>query len=198
VFVIAQEDRLYTTRFGLLGIAWVMRRLRTKRMRTAPDRFCFNHLITTDGLSLKYRSLFMAHAMAWLIPLYDPFRYVPRLRQANQWVSDYVADGGGELFVRRAIATSNMLQAVRRCAEAILATPLGDGIEALLRRWMQSRIAAEPATHQAGGRVVADRRTLEFHPRSFEATALARYNISLGRSGLGAYTERDSGLKMRD
>jgi hypothetical protein len=59
---------------------------------------------------------------------------------------------------------------------------------------MQRRIHREPATHEKGGRIVADDRELEFHPHSFEAVALSRYNAALTRLGLGQYAERDSGL----
>jgi hypothetical protein len=195
MFVIAKAGRLYTARLGLLAVAFLQRRLRTKKMRTAPDRFCFNHLITNDGLAIRHCSLFTAHALAWLVPMYDPWAYMPRLRQANGWVGDFVAQPGGEQFVRRSLKRSRFLDAIRWCGEAMLNTPVGTLFEAVVRRRMQTRIEAEPVTHEAGGRIVADEREIEFHPRSFEAVALARYNASLTRFGMGQYAERDSGLR---
>lgn len=194
LFVIVQSGRLYTARLGLLVAAWLMGRLRTKKMTIAPDRFCFNHLITTDGLALRHRSLFTAHALSWLVPIYDPWAYAPRLRQANAWVTDYVSDTGGQLFVRRTVPRSRILNAVRSGGELILNTFIGGLFERCIRRWMQSRIESEPATHAPGGRIIADDRELEFHPRSFETVALARYNASLTRHHLGHFSEHDSGL----
>lgn len=195
MFVIVKSGRLYTARLGLLLVAFLSGRLRTKRMQTAPDRFCFNHIITTDGLAVRHRSLYTAHALAWLAPLYDPCAYMPRLRQANAWVADFVSTVGGERFVRRSLRCSWLLNAVRRVGELVLDTWLGTACEHVVCRWMRRRIAAEPATHERGGRIVADDRELEFHPHSFEAVALARYNATLTRLGMGQYAEHDSGLR---
>lgn len=194
MFVVAQKRRLYTARAGLLLAASMMGRLRTKRMRAAPDRFCFNHLITTDGLAIRHRSIFVAHALAELVPMHDPRGLLPRLWQANHWISDYRPIPNGTTFVRRSITRSRALGAMRWSAELVLNTFVGTLIERVLKRWMQKRIAREPATRAPGGRVVADDRELEFHPASFETVVLARYNAALSRLGFGQYAQRDSGL----
>lgn len=194
MFVIVKSGRLYTARLGLLLVALLLGRLRTKRMRIAPDKFCFNHLITTDGLAIRHRSLFTAHALAWLIPFHDPWAYAFRFRQANAWVGEYTTGTSGTTFVRRALSRSGLLNAIRWSGERILNTYFGLIVERLLCRWMRGRIEREPATHLSGGRIVADDREIEFHPRSFEAVALARYNAALTRLGMGQYAEHDSGL----
>ena len=195
MFVIVQAGRLYTARLGLLMVAKILGRLRTKRMRSAPNRFCFNHIITTDGLAVRHRSIFTAHALAWLVPFYDPWRYTSRLRDANQWVYEYSSSSIGEQFTRRNISPSRFLSVMRRSIELILVSPIGTLIERGIRAWMQRRIACNPETTALVGRIVADNRELEFHPRSFEAIALARYNATLQNIGLGIYIQRDSGLR---
>lgn len=194
VFAVVEAGRLYTARAGLLLVAFCMGRLRTKRMRTAPDRFCFNHIITTDGLAIRHRSLFTAHALSWLVPFYDPHGYAKRLRQANLWISDYVTSTGSDAFIRRTLVRSRLLSVVRRCIEMTLNTFVGSMVERIVRRWMRARVAADPATAARGGRIVADEYELEFHPRSFELVALRRYNAALAQFGMGQYAERDSGL----
>jgi|GEM_PF-3703007 len=194
VFVVAKAGRLYTARLGLLVIAGLLGRLRTKSMRVAPNRFCFNHIITTDGLAIRHRSLFTAHALAWLVPFYDPWKFAHRLCDANQWVYEYSSASIGEQFIRRAISTSRFLSAIRKCIEFVLNTFIGTWVERVLRSWMQKRIMANPETTAPGGRIVADNRELEFHPHSFEAVALSRYNATLSRIGLGKFSQRDSGL----
>lgn len=194
MFVIVKSGRLYTTRAGLLLAASLMGRLRTKRMRVAPDKFCFNHYITTDGLAARHRSIFTAHALAWLIPVFDPYGYVRKLWQANRWICDFSAQAGDTDFVRRSVSYSRTLNTVRRTLEILLETFAGAVVERSLRVWMQRRIDREPATHERGGRIVADEHELEFHPHSFEAVALARYNATLARWGMGQYAEHDSGL----
>lgn len=194
MFVIAQAGRLYTARAGMLLAAWCEGRLRTKRMRTAPDKFCFNHFIATDCLAIKHRSIFVTHALAELVPMYDDLGFLPRLWQANRWISEYRLLPKYASFVRRSVAPSRALGIFRHGVELLLDTWIGDGVERALRAWMQRRIAREPATHERGGRVVSNDCEIEFHPRSFEAIVLSRYNAALVRMGLGQNAERDSGL----
>jgi len=194
VFVVVRAGRLYTARIFLLLVALLMGRLRTKRDATAPDKFCFSHYVTTDGLALRHRSLYVAQGIAALMPLIDPDGYLARLRTANGWISEYVRGDSGNEFSGRSIDSSRPLVALRRAIEIVLDTPVGERFERVMRTWQQRRIEHEPATHAPGGRVIADDRILEFHPRSFEAVALARYNSALTTRGMGNFTERDSGL----
>jgi len=194
MFVVVRAGRLYTARAFLLGLTWLTGRLRTKRHRVAPDRFCFNHYVTTDGLAFRHRGIFTAHALANLVPVHDPAHYAARLRQANAWADAYIALPGPLAAAHREAPRPRAAAAVRWLLEAVLNTPLGDALERLLRRWQQRRIAREPVTRERGGRVVADDRELEFHPHSLEVTVLDRYNRALARMDLGRFAEPDSGL----
>ena len=194
VMVVARSGRLYLARLGLLAAASLMGRLRVKTDRDAADKFCFNHYVTTDGLALRHHSLYTAHGLATLVPIMDTSRTLERLWQANDWMGQYVPLPTSAEFVRRRVTPSRFLMTVQRTLEVILDATLGDTLERGVRRWMQRRIAATPATHEHGGRVSADDQELEFHPRSFEAVALVRYNATLERLGLGRFAESDSGL----
>ena len=193
VFVVTRAGRLYTARACLLFISAVMGRLRTKRDSVAPDKFCFNHYVTTDGMAIRHRSLFIAHALSWMMPIHDPDRYLHRLRQANQWTADYVSGDSGSQFVHREVPYSRSLNMIRRGIELPLNTILGSWLERGLRHWQQRRIENEPATHERGGRVVADDREIEFHPRSAERGVLERYHAALAGMGVRRI-EPDSGL----
>jgi len=59
---------------------------------------------------------------------------------------------------------------------------------------MFRRIEADPATHAAGGRVVADEQELEFHPRSQEVSVLDAYNRTAAQLLGDIPREADSGL----
>ena len=196
MFVVVRRNRLYTARTALMAVAWLMGRLRTKRDRIAPDRFCFNHYVTDDGLTLRHRSLFVAGALAGLVPVLDPDGLILILRQANRWVGEYLASWPPPepISVVRTVRPSRFLRGIGRVAEIVLARAPGDWLERLLCGWQQRRIGNEPATHAKGGRVTADERELEFHPHSAERAVLARYNAAMTGLGMPA-GERDSGLK---
>jgi len=189
MFVIAEKGRLYTARIGLLMVARLMGALRTKHDEVASDAFCFNHYVTTDGLTRRHRSLYVAHGLAVLVPIFDPRGYLERLWQANQWIGDYLAVSPQGQYVRRSVTYSRIFRGVQRLGELVFGW-----LEFPLRRWQQRRVAAIPATYERGGRVVSNLRELEFHPRSFEAIALSHYNATLVYYGLAGSREQDSGL----
>ena len=194
MFVVARAGRLYTARACLLAAARLMGRLRTKHDSVAPDKFCFNHYLTTDGLALRHHSLYVAHAVNMIVPVHDPEGWLVRLRAQNRWTEQWLALAGAPLTVRRTLAPSRPLDAVRRLLERLLNGRAGDWLERRLAAWQKSRIHREPATHEQGGRVTADEHELEFHPRSAEAAVLASYNLALIRHGFPDHAEADSGL----
>ena len=109
-------------------------------------------------------------------------------------MSDFVPIPTSSEYVRRSVVPSSALWVIRAFKELLLTGVPGNILERILRLWQRRRIRRTPATHERGGRVTANDRELEFHPHSFEAVAVARYNAALERFGLGAYPERDSGL----
>lgn len=178
VFVIARAGRLYTARLFLLATAAIMGRLRTKNHAVSADRFCFNHFITTDGLKLRSRGLYVAHTIALLVPIADPRGYAGRLRDANRWMGDFIVGHGESEYIRRSVKPSLMRTAIRRFGEGALGSPLGTMLEWIARQWQQRRILSDPATHRAGARILADDKELELHPRPFEPIALARFTAA--------------------
>ena len=194
VFVVAEKNRIFITRTGLLFVAWLMRRLRTKRDNIAPDCFCFNHIVTTDGLSLVHKSIFTAHTALRLIPVIDVGGYFRLLLQKNNWMDEYATKTAPKKYVLRTICPGFILWLTRNIIEFLLSSFFGDIIERLLMRWQVARIRKNPKTHSPGGRIVAHGKEIEFHPQSFEYIALGKYNAVLERLGMGKFLERDSGI----
>jgi hypothetical protein len=194
VFVLARAGRLYTARLFLLGIAFTMGRLRTKRSVVVRDRFCFNHYVTTAGMEIRHRSLFVANALSRMVPLSDDNGLLTRFWDANEWMRAYQPAPDAPLAVRRTLPPSPPTRFIRWVLEWFFDGALGDIVERLVRLWMVRRIEADPATHAAGGRVVADEYELEFHPRSQEVSVLDAYNRTLSRLLGDIPGEADSGL----
>jgi hypothetical protein len=196
MLVVARGGRLYTARAFLLAVAWPTGRLRRKEHSVAPDRYCFNHWLSDEALALRHRSLFTASVLTSLVPLWDPAGFLAEVCEANRWTEAYVPRVTLASFVRRESGEHPFFGRVRRLLEYVLGGRAGDALEGALKRWQQGRIAAQPATHAEAGRIIADDSEIEFHPRSFEAMALARYNAALSGFGLGAFAEPDSGLTV--
>ena len=77
----------------------------------------------------------------------------------------------------------------------MLAINFSKSAEKFLKNLQQKRISRNPVTYEPKGRVVFTENELEFHPRSFEAVVIERYNKGLRRLGIAPpITEVDSGL----
>ena len=72
---------------------------------------------------------------------------------------------------------------------------LGNRLEKLARDYQSRRIANNPVTRQAGGRVIFTDEQLEFHPHSVETQIIKSYNERLQKLNLPQLAvEMDSGL----
>jgi len=210
VLVVAKSGRLYICRVILSLVASFFRARRTRYERSAPDKFCFNHYITdrdfpaTHGnlnsehgnLNIKYESLYNAQTYANLKPVLARNGIFSRFYTENIWLNKYVYNfkPAGE-FVLRKVSLNSFLSGMGKVGEFVLDSPLGDRLECWAKKYQQKRIKNNPATYEPGGRVVFNDNELEFHPHSFEAFAIDKYNKKLKQLGIITYAEeRDSGL----
>ncbi len=196
VVVVTRAGRLYTCRLLLSLVTTLMGARRTRHEHVAPDKFCFNHYLTDDGLALSHHSLYAAAVYNDLISILGGDDVVERFYAANPWLLQYfVRVPIHRAYVRKTVATSPFLSKVRMIEEWCLNGALGGVLEWTLRNWQQRRIFANPATRAPGGRVIANDRQLEFHPHSAEKAILEEYNAFTKQSGaFWNYHEADSGL----
>ena len=205
VLSVARSGRLYTCRIFLSLVASLFGARRTRYEKSAPDKFCFNHYITDGDLNIKHESLYNAQTYANLKPLLAGGRIVSRFYAENIWLNKYIynssrSDLGTSLrsdLGIRSISPDSALLAVAKLGEFVLNSFLGDKIEDWAKMYQQKRIKENPATYEPGGRVVFNDNELEFHPRSFEAFAIDKYNKKLKQLGIVPYVEeKDSGLTV--
>lgn len=212
VLIVAKSGRLYTCRLLLSLVASVFGARRTRYERSAPDKFCFNHYITdrdfpaTHGnpnsehgnMHIKHESLFNAQTYANLKPVLADEGIFRRFYTENIWLNKYVYNfKPAEEFVLRKVNPNPILVGMGKLGEFILNSPIGDTLEDWAKRYQQKRIRNNPATYESGGRVVFNDNELEFHPRSFEAFAIDKYNKGLKKLGIIPFVEEgDSGLTV--
>ncbi len=195
MLVIMQSGRLYLGRVFLSALTSLMGVRRTRYERIAPDKFCFNHYITTEKLTIEHESLYNAQTYAHVVPLMIDTSLSGRFFSANIWMHKYVYNFTPWLdTVYREVTENGALRSIARGIESCGDNLIGDWLEKQTRVYQQKRIAMNPATHESGGRVVATDTELEFHPRSFERTVLDHYNALAGRLKFSECKEEDSGL----
>lgn len=196
ILTVGKAGRLYTCRLLLSLTASLLGMRRTRHDAVAPDKFCFNHYVSEAGLAIKHQSLFTAQAYAALIPILAKGPIVESFYMRNGWINKYAFHFTPDrTFIRRNLPIGGFLEKIAMLGERVLDTSFGDGLERLARRYQQARIMRNPVTYEPGGRVVCADDELEFHPKSFEAELIARYNDRLKKLGIQQpKPETDSGL----
>lgn len=196
VLIIARSGRLYTCRFFLWLISSFLGSRRKRYEKVAPDKLCFNHYLTDGDMELVHQSIFNAQTYVNLKPALIKPELIYEFYAANSWLNDYVVNFEVQKeLVRPSIIAPSIFIWLARIVEIIIDSTLGGVLENFLKNLQQKRIKNNPATYQPGGRIVFNNRELEFHPRSFEAIVVAKYNQGLSKMGIVQYREeKDSGL----
>lgn len=196
VLVIAASGRLYTCRVLLSLMASIFGARRKRFDKTAPDKFCFNHYITDASLPIRHESLYNAQTYIHLKPVLVGDELFEDLYASNLWINKYVYNfRPANHFVRRNVKPSIGLRSIAVLGEFFLNNKLGDFLEGTLKKYQHHRIKSNPVTYEKGGRIVFNDGELEFHPHSFEAKAIDRYNRALRNFGIVPLEEeKDSGL----
>ena len=195
MLVIMQAGRLYLGRLFLSALTSLMRSRRTRYQQVAPDKFCFNHFITIDRLTIDHHSLYNAQTYTHLVPLMIDKQLAASFFAANLWINKYVYNFAPRLeTVHREIKISQILKFKARAVEWLFNNKFGNLLEKLARAYQQKRINENPATHTIGGRVIFTDTELEFHPQSFERTVLDHYNRLARQFKFSDLVEPDSGL----
>lgn len=195
MLVIVEPGRLYLARLFLSGLASLMRARRTRYDTSAPDKFCFNHFITGNALTIRHESLYNAQTYAHLYSL-DLNSLPGEFFAANLWINKFVFNfTPHQKTIRRSIRRSAGLLSLAVFIEKIFSGWLGDLLEGFARSYQQRRIASNPTTTAPGGRIVFNDTELEFHPHSFEKNILEHYNELVRKLSVSFNVELDSGLK---
>lgn len=190
VLVIAKSSRLYTCRMFLSLVASLFNARRKRYEKKAPDKFCFNHYITDESLNIKHESLFNAQTYINLKPIFAHDSLLEKFYMENSWLNDYLFKVQPQRF-----SEVEPFNFIFKLLELILNSKIGDWIETVFKNYQQKRIRENPATYQSSGRIIFTSQELEFHPRSFEAHAITRYNQTLKRFNIPQLSdEKDSGL----
>ena len=196
VLVLVAPNRLYLARLFLSGTASLIGSRRTRYETIAPNKFCFNHYLTTDTLGIRHESLYNAQTYAHLIPMMINTNLAGKFFAENLWINKFVYNfTPHQQTIRRTVRPSRFLDSVAKIIEFVCQGKIGDMFERWACQYQQKRISSNPATHASGGRVVYTNTELEFHPHSFERIILDRYNETTRRLGISMNHEPDSGLK---
>lgn len=194
VLVVAKKGRIWLARLLLILATSLLGVRRTKHDKTAPDKICLNHLITTGSLRIPLESLYNAQTYAHLSPLFfRDEKFVSEFYRQNSWVKKFLPNCDWPVVPRRKAVDKNLLLSFfAQSLEFVFEfSKLGAFFEKLARKIQKPRIDTN-----LPGRVSVGEDHLEFHPYSVEKTVIKKFNQKISNFGFfGGYQELDSGLK---
>lgn len=206
ILIVIKHGRIWLTRLLITGLLSLLRVCRHGRDKIAPDKICLNHYITDQSLHISYRSIYTAQTYNNLVPIFvSDWRFIDDFKKTNTWVQDYVCRWNIECTDSVEVSVEVKPQQRKRqkentsilakIGEVFLNSRLGNWLEKLARDYQSRRIASNPVTGQAGGRVIFNDEQLEFHPHSIETQIINDYNSRLEKLNLPQLAvEKDSGL----
>ncbi|MEK7600674.1 MAG: hypothetical protein AAB463_01795 [Patescibacteria group bacterium] len=185
VVCLIAPGHLFSARLCALALSSLFGIRRAAHEVRAPEKLCMNHWIADNGQQLVHRSIYTAWVYAHMIPVLGD----PAARQwmgRQQWMKEYLSYCA-EASVQRTITTRALNTYWNALWEFLLTL-----LEPFAKRVQVERIRRGIAT-VGQGRIQANDRVLEFHPRSQEPAVLATYQALCASVGVGV-SAPDSGL----
>jgi len=99
LFVIADEGKLWLTRFIMIILLKIMRKYRSYNSKGVSDKICLNMLITKEALGLpkERQNLYTAHEVAQMLPILDKENTYDKFLRANIWVKKFLPNAIGRI-----------------------------------------------------------------------------------------------------
>ena len=173
-------DLLIVTAPGRVWLARGLAILIVHLAQRSGVELCPNYVLAEHRLQLGEPSLYIAHELAQLLPLYG-FESYRRLMQSNAWVADYLPNALAHTSaVRHVSATA---RAGQRLMEAGLAGRLGDALEGWERERKIPKLR-RVAIERGGSGTTYTAELCKGHVDDHSAAIQVRYMAQLSALGL--------------
>lgn len=153
LFIISARNRLWTSRFLAITIAWLLGLKRKPRVSLARDKVCLNMFFDEKSLQVPIfkQNEYVAHEVLQMKPIINKSGAYERFLEANKWVVNYFPNSKSNLPAGRQVSkpkTSN--------------SKTGNLIEYLLKQ-LQLRLINRHRTNE-----IISQGQLWFHPNDFQ------------------------------
>lgn len=167
LFVIAQKNRLWTSRFFILSL---LKFLRLRPGKEKKDKICISFILADQSLDLKgvritEPDIDFIFWISRMLPLYDEGVYYDFIK-ANSWIKDYLPNFiASQPASPRLVRINSLSRFFKKFMELCHSGPLGDILESFYA-WFQMNIlpARLAELMNRDNRVIVDERMLKFHP----------------------------------
>jgi hypothetical protein len=136
--VVTMSGRVWVTRMFIIQTV-------VKPAARRGDEVCPNYLVAEHALALRERTLFHAHEVAQMVPLYGSDVY-QRFRDANRWTDSFLPNARGA--PRAGVSPEDGAWRFRGLLEAPLRTPLGTWLDRREMARMGRKLSASTGTEE--------------------------------------------------
>lgn len=171
LFIIAQKNRLWTTRLVLLMFLELLGVRRKRDEREAADKVCLNMLVDEFFICLPKdkRDLYSAHEVVQMLPVFERFNTYKRFIQANLWVKKFLPNS-----VRHGITRNTTRNHAESYFSVFLRLVLfGSAMEFLAKKAQLWYMRKHQTTELISDSMLA------FHPFNYREKILEEYNKRL-------------------
>lgn len=92
IFVVAGENKIWTTRLLLILYLKILGKYRNRTDKKVSDKVCLNMIVGEDRMRLpqNLRNLYTAHEIIQLMPIMERKKSYEKFIKANKWVEDFM------------------------------------------------------------------------------------------------------------
>jgi hypothetical protein len=140
------------------------------------DTLCPNYVVSENALVLETRTLFVAHELMQMVPLYGLNVY-EHLRRMNRWIDSFLPNATSPLRSEPEVRSGLIGCAIKRFSEWLLSGSIGDRLEA----WEMKRKLKkfQPQLHQPDGDAILDQDHVKGHFKDYGLPVTRLYESKL-------------------
>ncbi len=176
-------DYLIVTKPGRVWLARLLSIVVVRWVRLRGHEICPNYVLAEDRLAQTRRTLYIAHEVAQMTPLFGREVY-DRLRDANGWTFEHMPNARYPLHAGEMARLNRAERWIKHAVEWVLGGRLGDWLEGWERRRKMARFAA--AAKSAESTAILGDSQVKGHFNDHGGRVLAQYRRRLERFGLTA------------
>lgn len=174
-------DYIIITHPGRVWLARAIIILLVRLMRHRNIEICPNYVLASDQLIQSRQDLYIAHEIAQILPVSN-YDLLQHLRDQNQWATQYLPNALYPFHQHTKRGISQLGMMLKRGVEAVLSTPLGNGLEKWEYRRKAQRFEQQAQAPTASAQIDAGH--VKGHFNDYGHHVLVQYHAKLEELGI--------------
>lgn len=170
VFIVARDGRIWIVRFFVTILLSLFRLRRTKnkiKNRVCLSFYCSDKYLNLRSIQIDQRpDIYLVYWLSQLVSIYDVNNIQEKLKRANVWLVEYLANNSEDFFSENLVVRNNVFsKIVKSFFENAWRGRYGDLVEKQLKEIQKVKMKMNSYSKQTEGdtKVVVNDQMLKFH-----------------------------------